>query len=49
MQKSLKAAVGFIFVTIFIDVVGIGIIIPVLPDLIREFTGGSYSTASQYS
>lgn len=49
MKKGFQAAVGFIFVTIFIDVVGIGIIIPVLPNLIREFTGGSFSTASQYS
>jgi len=32
MAKSKQsAALGFIFVTIFIDVLGLGIIIPVLP------------------
>ena len=30
----------FILVTLFIDILGLGIIIPVLPELIREFTGG---------
>ena len=31
----------FILVTVFIDVLGIGIIIPILPGLIKEFAGGS--------
>ena len=33
-----RAAV-FVFVTVLIDAMGIGIIIPVMPDLIRELTG----------
>ena len=35
----------FILVTLFIDILGLGIIIPVLPELIREFTGGDDSQA----
>lgn len=42
-----RPALGFIFVTLLIDVTGIGIIIPVLPDLIRELTGGTLSEASR--
>lgn len=42
-----QAAVGFIFVTLLIDVIGFGIIIPVMPDLLRELGGGSYSDASR--
>ena len=38
----------FIFVTLFIDILGLGIIIPVLPELIREFTGGDGSRAGLY-
>ena len=31
-----NAALGFIFVTLLIDVIGFGIIIPVVPNLISE-------------
>ena len=41
-------AIGFIFVTLLIDVIGFGIIIPVLPGLIQSMTGGSVSQAAQY-
>lgn len=34
-----KAALGFIFVTLLIDVTGFGIIIPVIPSLIQQFLG----------
>ena len=43
-----KAAMAFIFVTVFIDVLGIGIIIPILPELVKEFVGGSTATAGRY-
>lgn len=36
-MKSKQAAVQFIFVTILLDAIGLGIIIPVLPDIIRRF------------
>jgi DHA1 family tetracycline resistance protein-like MFS transporter len=43
-----KAAMGFIFITLLIDVTGLGIIIPVFPDLIKELTGGNISQVSQW-
>ena len=42
------AAVGFIFVTLLLDITGLGIIIPVLPQLIQELTGSDISQASRY-
>jgi DHA1 family tetracycline resistance protein-like MFS transporter len=36
-----KAAIAFIFVTAVLDIVAMGIIIPVLPPLIEEFAGSS--------
>src|SRR5262245_57531550 len=39
MALNLKAAVGFIFITILLDVMGWGLIIPVMPDLISELKG----------
>jgi DHA1 family tetracycline resistance protein-like MFS transporter len=44
-----KAALGFIFVTIFIDVLGLGVIIPILPKLLEELGQVDISMASQYS
>ena len=41
-------ALGFIFITLLIDIIGLGIIIPVLPNLIQELTGGTLSEASMY-
>jgi len=43
-----KAAVGFIFATAVMDILAIGIIIPVLPQLVRHFTGGDYASAAVY-
>ncbi len=48
MLHSKKAALGFIFVTLLIDVTGFGIIIPVMPDLIMQMIHGDLSTASRY-
>ena len=47
-RKGKSAALGFIFVTVLIDVIGLGIIIPVLPKLLQELTGGDMSEASRY-
>jgi len=49
MKDKRSAALGFIFITILIDVIGLGIIIPVLPTLIKELTGEGLSVASQYA
>lgn len=38
----------FIFITMLIDVIGFGLIIPVLPKLLEEMTGGDLSTASRW-
>ena len=46
-MKSKKAIV-FIFITILVDVIGLGIIIPVFPSLIQELTGSDLSEASAY-
>jgi DHA1 family tetracycline resistance protein-like MFS transporter len=34
-----QAAIAFILVTLFIDILGIGIIVPVLPELVKQFVG----------
>ncbi len=41
-------AIGFIFVTLLIDVIGFGIIIPVMPKLITQLTGGTMSDAARW-
>lgn len=41
-----KASIGFIFLTVIIDVLGAGIIVPVLPRLIQEFEQGNIARAS---
>lgn len=41
-----NAALIFIFVTVLIDVLSFGVIIPVLPGLVRQFTGGDYVQAA---
>ncbi len=46
--KGRPAAVIFILVTVFIDVLGIGIIIPILPELIKDFVGGSTAMAGRW-
>jgi len=48
MPAKRQAALGFIFVTLLLDVTGLGIIIPVLPKLIEELIHGNVSVASQY-
>ncbi len=42
-----RAAVAFIFVTVLLDVIGIGIVIPVLPRLVEEFMGGNTASAAR--
>jgi len=47
-MASRNAALGFILVTVLIDVIGFGIIIPVVPNLIANLIHGDISTASEY-
>lgn len=48
-RKKGSASILFIFITLVIDVLGIGLIVPIMPTLISSFTGGDLSSASQYS
>ena len=42
-----KPALGFIFVTLVLDILGIGLVVPILPKLIEEFQGHDTGRASQ--
>ena len=46
MKRS--AALPFIFVTVVLDVLAFGVIIPVLPKLIEDFMGGDTARAATY-
>ncbi len=47
-MKNKKAAISFIFITILLDIIGFGIIIPILPELIAELNEISINEASKY-
>lgn len=42
-----RSALTFIFITLLIDITGWGIIIPVMPGLIQQLSGGDLSDASR--
>jgi len=42
-------AIGFIFLTLIIDITGLGIIIPVMPALIQQLTGETIGEAAKYA
>lgn len=44
--KARSAALIFIFITVLIDVLSFGLIIPVLPHLVQDFVGGSIADAA---
>jgi len=48
-MQNKPAAMGFIFITLLIDVTGLGIIIPVMPQLIEQLIHGNLSEASRVS
>ena len=43
-----KSAIAFILFTLLIDIIGIGLVVPVLPELVKGFVGGNVSTAGFY-
>ncbi len=47
-QKNKSAAMGFIFITLLIDITGWGIVIPVVPKLIEELIQADVSEAAKY-
>src|SRR5258708_32123896 len=46
-QSPRKAALTFIFVTVLIDMLAFGMIIPVLPMLVQNFVGGNAARAAE--
>jgi DHA1 family tetracycline resistance protein-like MFS transporter len=44
-----KAALGFIFATALMDVIALGLMIPVLPNLVKQMVGGDTATATAYT
>ena len=46
MSSARRPAVGFIFVTLVLDILGIGLIIPILPKLIEQLQGGNTAVAA---
>src|ERR1051326_7588894 len=49
VMKSRPAAVIFILVTVTLDILAMGLIIPVLPKLILDFLGGEMTDAAKWS
>ncbi|QYU68156.1 TCR/Tet family MFS transporter [Leptolyngbya sp. 15MV] len=45
-ERTRRPALGFIFVTLLIDVLGFGLIIPVAPRLVQEILGGTLADAA---
>ncbi len=44
-----RAALLFIFITALLDIIALGIMIPVLPNLVKQFAGGDTALAAQYT
>ena len=49
LGKRRQPAFAFIFVTAVMDVLALGVMIPVLPNLVKELAGGDYATASMWN
>jgi DHA1 family tetracycline resistance protein-like MFS transporter len=47
-RRTRRAALAFIFVTVLIDVLAFGLIIPVLPHLVEQFSGGETDVAAYW-
>lgn len=43
------AALAFVFVTVVLDMLALGVVIPVLPRLIEAFTGGDTAAAAEFN
>jgi MFS transporter, DHA1 family, tetracycline resistance protein len=48
MTSPKKAAIGFIFITLLVDVIGFGLIIPVFPEMISKMLSIPVNEASKY-
>lgn len=45
-MKNRQAGLLFIFITVLLDVIGFGIIIPIMPQLVADLSGGDISSSS---
>lgn len=48
MFTKRHAALGFIFVTVLLDMLSLGVVVPLLPKLISDFLHGNTARASEY-
>jgi MFS family permease len=48
MASEKKPALGFIVVTLFLDILGLGLIIPILPRLVERFVGNDATEGAFY-
>ena len=48
MSTQRRAALSFVFVTVLLDMLAFGIIIPILPKLIKDFLHGDIALSSKY-
>ena len=48
VTPAAKTTVLFIFIAVLVDVIGVGIIVPVVPELIMQLTGEGLSRAAVY-
>jgi MFS transporter, DHA1 family, tetracycline resistance protein len=48
MEGRRRAALGFIFVTVMLDMLAFGVIAPVLPRLVKDFLHGDVARSSEY-
>jgi len=48
MENKRNAALGFVFVTVLLDMLAFGIIVPIQPKLISEFLHGNMALSSEY-
>ena len=46
MRKNRQASIVFILITLFIDMLGMGLVIPILPKLVQNLLGGAIGEAS---
>jgi DHA1 family tetracycline resistance protein-like MFS transporter len=46
-RRPRRAALAFVFVTVLIDMLAFGMIIPVLPVLVQQFAGGSAARGAE--
>lgn len=48
MKEPRKAGLGFIFVTLVLDIFGLGLVIPILPQLVLSMVNGQEPVAARY-